>query len=178
MIWKSLIAVIVVLALVVGVSLQTRSTARVEHTLPAPVAKVWTTWNDPESMKQWWGPDGYSAPVVKNDLKVGGKYLLAMKSPGGEVSYNAGTYTEVVEHQKIVSDLVFSDENGNALAGNQIPVPGNWPDTVKMTVLFKDLDGTRTHVSITEEGIPLIMKLFAQLGWKQQFGKLEKILAQ
>jgi len=176
MLWKASLAVVILLVVVVFVGLRLQSTAYVESTLNVPVAQVWNAWKDPELMKQWWGPDGYTAPVVKNNLKVGGTYLLAMQSPEGELFYNAGTYTEVVENQRIVSSLVFSDENGTALKGDQIPVPGNWPDEVKVTVEFKDLGDGRTFISIEEVGILLIMKLFAQMGWKQQFVKLEKLL--
>ena len=38
----------------------------------APLSKVWKAWTEPESVMKWWGPENFTAPVVKIDLKVGG----------------------------------------------------------------------------------------------------------
>ena len=176
MVLKILGGVIVALALFVFVARKTTSTARVEHTLNAPVAKVWAMWNDPETMKKWWSPKDYTAPVIKNDLRVGGNYLLSMRSPKGEMFWNVGTYQEIVPNQKIVSIMSFSDENGKAIPGSEVKVPGDWADSVTVMVEFKEVEGGKTQVTVTETGIPTIMKLFAKMGWQQQFDKFDALL--
>jgi len=153
----------------------TTSTVEVERTFKAPVTTVWKLWNDPETIKLWWSPKDYTAPVVKNDLKVGGTYLLSMKSPKGEMFWNVGTYKSIVPNERIISSLSFSDERGKLVPGAQVKVPGRWPDEIVVKVEFKEKDG-KTRVSVTEVGIPLIMKLFAKMGWEQQFDKFEKLL--
>jgi uncharacterized protein YndB with AHSA1/START domain len=172
------ITVVLILSVTVFVLIarRTSSTVHVERTMSAPVEKVWKLWNDPESMKQWWGPKDYSAPVIKSDFRVGGAFLLSMRSPKGEMFWNTGTYKEIVTNKKIVSSLSFSDENGKAVPGSDAPVPGEWPDAITITVAFSDADG-KTTVAITEAGIPLIMKWFAGMGWQQQFDKFEALLA-
>ncbi len=173
--WKSivaaLVAVVVAFVIAVAVSFRIRSTARVEAVIDAPVTQVWTQFADPELIKQWWGPHKYSAPMVVNDLRVGGKFIFAMLSPSNDINYNAGVYTEVLPKERISADMWFADENGNRLTGDAIKVPGNWPDTVKVTTTFVDA-GDKTRVVVTEEGIPLIMKFLAQVGWSQQFEKM------
>lgn len=146
----------------------------VEHTLNAPVDRVWTMWSDPETIKQWWSPTDFTAPVIKNDFRIGGRYLFAMKDPKGEMFWSAGVYHEIVPQQKIVSSHYFADESGNAIPS---PVPGEWPAEVQVMVEFSDAGG-KTHVKVTETGIPLIMKFFAGMGWKQQFEKFDKLLPQ
>jgi uncharacterized protein YndB with AHSA1/START domain len=148
----------------------------VKHTFHAPVDKVWPLWQDPEMIKRWWGPDGYSAPVVKNDFRVGGKYLLSMRGPDGKVAYNVGTYTQIVPYAKIVSRMAFSDEHGNAVPAAHYGIPGEWNEDISVVVDFFDLGDGRTQVMITESEIPLIMSLFAQMGWKQQFEKFDALL--
>jgi uncharacterized protein YndB with AHSA1/START domain len=170
-----LVAVVLALVLFIVVARKTTSVVNVERTLNAPVAKVWALWNDPEAIKNWWSPKGYTAPVVKNDLRVGGTYLLSMKSPSGEMHWNAGTYKEIIPQSRIVSAMTFSDENGKMVPGAEVKVPGSWPDEITLIVEFKEAGG-KTLVTIQEIGIPLIMKVFAKMGWEQQFDKFEKLL--
>lgn len=172
---KIIIGIVVVLVVFILVARKVSSTVRVEHTFNAPVELVWRLWTDEESMKKWWGPKGYSAPVIKNDLRVGGCYLFSMRSPGGEMHWNSGVYREIVPQQKIVASMSFSDETGKAIPGAQVKLPGDWPDEIIITMTFTET-GRKTTVTITEEGIPLIMKLPAGMGWQQQFDKLEALL--
>lgn len=108
-----------------------------EHTLNAPVDKVWALWNDPEAMKKWWSPKDFTAPVVKNDFRVGDTFLLSMKSPKNEMFWNTGTYR-------------------NIIPGSEVKAPGQWPDEVTVRVTFNE-EGGKTHVSVQETGIPLII---------------------
>lgn len=172
----TVVALILVATFFVLVARKSSSTVYAERVFAAPVEKVWGHWNDPESMKKWWSPKDYTAPIIKNDLRVGGSFLLSMRSPKGEMFWNTGTYKEIVPHRKIVSTLSFSDEHGKAIPGSEVKVPGEWPDAITVTVEFAAVEG-KTRVSITETGIPLIMKLFAKLGWQQQFDKFEALLS-
>ena len=178
MLFKTLAVVAVLLILIVVFVFIARgrsSTVYVERTFSAPAEKVWKLWNDPESMKKWWGPKDYTAPVIKNDLRVGGTFLLSMRSPKGEMFWNTGIYKEIALNTRIVSTLSFSDENGKTVPGSEVKVPGKWPDEITVTVEFKEANG-KTTVTITEVGIPLIMKFFGTLGWQQQLDKLETLL--
>jgi uncharacterized protein YndB with AHSA1/START domain len=176
---KILVGLAVIVACFVGFFFYAKSTTKVvviEHTFKAPVAKVWQTWNDPEMMKKWWGPKGFTAPVIKNDLRVDGQFLLSMQDTNGSKPiYNAGKYTEIIENKKISSTMSFADENGNPVPPSQYSVPGNWADTTTVTVEFEEGEG-KTYVKITETGIPMIMYVFAKLGWSQQFDKFDDLI--
>ena len=153
----------------------TRSTVNVDHTFNANVDKVWKLWNDPESIQKWWSPKNYTSPVVKNDFRVGGRFLMSMKSPNGELFWNTGTYKEIDPEKMIDSTMSFSDENGKPVPGSDVKVPGIWPDEVRVTVRFKEVDG-KTIVSVQEAGVPLLMNFLAKMGWEQQFEKFEALL--
>lgn len=45
----------------------------------APRDKVWQAWSDPELVKLWWGPKGFTAPTCSIDFRVGGTFLLCMR---------------------------------------------------------------------------------------------------
>ena len=43
--------------------------------LHACVAEVGRVWNDADSINKWRGQNGYTALVVRNDVREGGSYL-------------------------------------------------------------------------------------------------------
>ena len=53
----------------------------IAHVFDVPVEQVWNAWVDPEMIKQWWGPDGFTAPLVWIDFREGGTSLVCMSSP-------------------------------------------------------------------------------------------------
>jgi uncharacterized protein YndB with AHSA1/START domain len=175
MIYKILGAVVLGLVVIVAIAVEVRTTGSYERTFNASQDKVWQVWNDTDSIKKWWGPTGYTAPFVRNDLRVGGSYLWAMKSPKGEMFWNTGVYTEVVPESRIVSTLSFADETGKALPGSKAPVPGRWPDAVTVIVEFSESSG-KTKVTVTEVGVPLMVMILSRVAWNQQFDKIEGLL--
>jgi uncharacterized protein YndB with AHSA1/START domain len=98
-----------------------------------------------------------------------------MKSPNGDMSWTTGVYKEVVPYTRLVSTMSFADANGRAIPGAKVPVPGHWPDEVLVTTEFTAL-GDKTKVTVTETGIPLIVKLLSVIAWQQQFDKVETLL--
>jgi uncharacterized protein YndB with AHSA1/START domain len=175
MIYKISGSITLMLALLVLGAWNFHTTVRIERTFNASVADVWKVWNDADSIKKWWGPKGYTALVVRNDVRVGGSYLWAMKSAQGRMFWSTGTYKEVVPYQKIVSTMSFSNENGKTIPGSHVSVPGRWPDEVTVIVEFSESEG-KTRVSVAEVGIPLIVYALSKIGWAQQFDKIQLLL--
>lgn len=176
---QKIFIVIGVLILVLGLLFYLSKKQSVEvsvvRTFNAPVDKVWKVWIDPETMKKWWSPKTYTAPVIKSDFRVGGSYLFSMKSPSGKLSWNTGKYVEIIPQKKIVMTMSFSDENGNVVPAATYGLPGEWPTEVKVIAEFKETGG-KTQVVIQEVGIPMMIYVFAKLGWEQQFDKFEALL--
>jgi len=175
MIHKILGGVVLALVVLVLVALEVRTTGSYERTFDASRDKVWQVWSDEDSIKHWWGPRGYTAPFIRNDLRVGGTYLWAMKSSKGEMFWNTGVYQEVVPNKRIVSTLSFADENGKTIPGSKAPVQGRWPDAVTIIVEFSESSG-KTKVTVTEVGLPLMVKILSSVAWQQQFDKIEGLL--
>jgi uncharacterized protein YndB with AHSA1/START domain len=53
----------------------------------APIEEVWKAWSDPEYVKQWWGPNGFTAPLARMDFRQGGTSLVC------RARRNSGTNT-------------------------------------------------------------------------------------
>jgi uncharacterized protein YndB with AHSA1/START domain len=175
MIYKISGSSILMLALLVLGAWNFHTTVSTERTFNASEAEVWRVWNDADSIKKWWGPKGYTALVIRNDVREGGSYLWAMKSAQGRMFWNTGTYKEVVANKKIVSTLSFCNENGIIIPGSQVSVPGQWPNEITVIVEFSESEG-KARVTVTEVGIPLIVYAPSKIGWAQQFDKIQLLL--
>ncbi len=70
--------------------------------LHAPIELVWQVWTDPNHIKNWWGPDGFSNTIHEMDVQEGGEWNLTMHGPDGTDYKNKSVFVEVVLHQKIV----------------------------------------------------------------------------
>ena len=51
------------------------------RTINAPVNKVFLAWTEPEYLKNWWGPNGFTNTFREFDLRPGGKWKFTMHGP-------------------------------------------------------------------------------------------------
>lgn len=81
----------------------------------APIDVVWNTYNNPQDIQQWntASPDWHTVNS-QNDLRVGGQFSNRMEAKDGSMGFDfAGTYTEVIPHEKIVYQ--FGERNADIL---------------------------------------------------------------
>jgi uncharacterized protein YndB with AHSA1/START domain len=143
----------------------------------APRELVWKVWTDPERMKRWWGPQNFTAPVCKIDLRVGGAYLYCMRSPEGQDYWTTGVYREIVPLERIVCTDSFADEKGNQVPASHYGMGGDWPSELLVTVTFEDHEG-KTKLTLRHAGIPAgEMSDLTKAGWNESFDKLAEALA-
>jgi uncharacterized glyoxalase superfamily protein PhnB/uncharacterized protein YndB with AHSA1/START domain len=79
---------------------------RISRLLNAPVELVWEVWTDPEHIKNWWGPIGFSNTISTLDVRPGGEFNLVMHGPDGTDYKNKSVFKEVVLHKKLVYEHV------------------------------------------------------------------------
>ena len=72
--------------------------------LDAPIELVWKVWTDPEHIKHWWGPDGFSNTIEKMDVEAGGDWIFVMHGPDGTNYPNRTIFREVIKHKKLVHE--------------------------------------------------------------------------
>lgn len=75
---------------------------RISRLLNAPVALVWQVWTDPEHIKNWWGPNGFTNTISVMEVKENGVWDLVMHGPDGTDYKNKSVFTEVIKHKRIV----------------------------------------------------------------------------
>ncbi|WP_333828214.1 SRPBCC domain-containing protein [Pararhodobacter sp.] len=66
-----------------------------ERVIRAPRRVVWSAWMNPETLPQWWGPEGFSCRTTRIDLRTGGEWVFDMIAPDGTVFPNHHQYGEV-----------------------------------------------------------------------------------
>lgn len=121
----------------------------------APVDAVWKAWTEPDLVKRWWGPAGFTAPVAEMDVRVGGTSLVCMRAPaeyGGGDMYNTWTYTTVEPGSRLEFVQRFSDERRAQLDPAGLGLPPGIPSEVPHVLTFRALDDGRTEFTVTESG--------------------------
>jgi uncharacterized protein YndB with AHSA1/START domain len=79
---------------------------RIVRATPSLVFKALT---EPHELAKWWGPHGFTAPGVEVDLRVGGRYRIAMQPPEGDLFYLSGEFREVDPPSRLVYTFVWED---------------------------------------------------------------------
>lgn len=88
-----------------------RRTMMLERIIRAPLPAVWKAWTTPQSLQQWWGPDGFSCRTKTIDVRTGGEWIFDMIGPDGAVFPNHHLYREVRPQARIAYALLWG-ENG------------------------------------------------------------------
>ena len=143
-----------------------------------PRELVWKAWTDPKYVMQWWGPKGFTAPFCEIDFRVGGKFLLSMRTPDGWEGWNGGEYYEIVPYEKIVSSMYFSDSKGNKIEPEQSGIELEAIDNAHNVILFEDIGNGQTKVTfIGNETMQNAIESGQHEGWAEQLEKLAAVVA-
>jgi uncharacterized protein YndB with AHSA1/START domain len=155
----------------------------ISRVFDAPRDLVWKCFTDPERMKQWWGPKGFTVIASNMDLRVGGTYHYGMKAPNGGAMWGIFKYREIVPQEKLVFVNSFSDEQGGI---TRHPGHDKWPLTMLSTFTFEDAPGGQTKFTVrwqtldaTEEEQKTFDAMHDSMtqGWGGTMDKLEAYLA-
>ncbi|MGG9961212.1 SRPBCC family protein [Ferruginibacter sp. SUN106] len=68
----------------------------------APRALVFKAWEDPEILKLWWGPEGFTNTFHEFDFTPGGAWLFTMQGPDGTDYPNKNVFENIVSPELIV----------------------------------------------------------------------------
>ncbi|TCI99148.1 SRPBCC family protein [Aeromicrobium sp. IC_218] len=83
---------------------QTHHTFVVERDVAHPVERVWQAFADLDAKRRWWGggSDDLDLSELTDDFRVGGHGTDAGRFGDGPEHRFHSTYTDIVEHQRIV----------------------------------------------------------------------------
>jgi uncharacterized protein YndB with AHSA1/START domain len=141
----------------------------ITHVFDAPRDTVWRAWTDPEQLKQWFMPHGFTIPVFEMDLREGGAYRMTVRGPDGSEHPSGGVFAEVDPPARLVfTTTAFEGPDGAPLL------------EVRNTATFADL-GSQTRLelhAVVTKARPETAGALAGMeeGWLQSFEKLDAIL--
>lgn len=69
---------------------------------PRPL--VFRAWTEPDHLKVWWGPNGFTNTFHTFDLKVGGRWIFTMHGPEKGHYENACTFVAIKHPELLVWD--------------------------------------------------------------------------
>lgn len=143
----------------------------------APRELIWKAWTEPETSMKWWGPKGFTCPVCRIDLRVGGAYFNCMRSPEGQDYWSTGVYREIVPTKRLVCTDSFADEQGNIVPATHYGMSADFPLEMLVTVTFEEEAG-KTRLTLEHTGLPPGEDLDnCRVGWSESFDKLAEVLA-
>lgn len=115
---------------------------RLERTFDAPADAVFDAWTNPEVLRRWWAasPTG-TTPLAEVDLRVGGRYRLAMiNEDGGQAFTVGGEYVEVDRPRRLAYTWTWENSEDSDAENSLV------------TLVFEESDG-RTTVTLVHTGI-------------------------
>ncbi|MFB4169036.1 SRPBCC family protein [Virgibacillus sp. JSM 102003] len=63
--------------------------------------QIFKAFSNPDKLKKWWGPKGFTNTFFKFDMNPGGHWHYVMHGPDGIDYENKSVFLEVVESEKI-----------------------------------------------------------------------------
>jgi uncharacterized protein YndB with AHSA1/START domain len=127
-------------------------TLLLQRVIRAPRAVVWNAWMNPETLPQWWGPEGFSCRTKRIDLRSGGEWVFDMIGPDGTVYPNHHRYGEVRTEERFGYTLLWG-ENG--------------PKHADAWASFEDQDG------FTKVTLGMVLATAAEFQEAKGFGAVE-----
>jgi uncharacterized protein YndB with AHSA1/START domain len=144
----------------------------------APVERVWRAWTESELVMRWWGPQGFTSPLARMDVREGGTSLVCMRSPEGQDLYNTWAYTRIVPLQRIEFVQSFSDRDGQKVEPAQIGLPPDIPQDVRNLVELTPVGDHQTALRVTEFGYASDQALeLSRMGLEQCLDKMATVLS-
>jgi uncharacterized protein YndB with AHSA1/START domain len=131
----------------------------------APRHLVWDAFTQPELLKKWFGPRGWSLSVCDVDLRVGGGFRFVMRGPDGQEMGMRGVYRELSRPGRSVHVETFDDYPGESI----------------VTAVFTEQNGKTTLTATVEypsrEVRDIVISTGMEHGAAESYDKLAEILA-
>jgi uncharacterized protein YndB with AHSA1/START domain len=109
----------------------------VTRVFDAPRRLVFRAWTEPDRAAHWWGPRGFASVSCEMEVRPGGAWRRAMRSPDGSLHIGRGVYREISAPERLVFTYAWEDSEGR---------PGH--ETL-VTVTFAER-GAKTEVTLRQ----------------------------
>jgi uncharacterized protein YndB with AHSA1/START domain len=115
------------------------------RTFDASRETVWKAWTDRDELMRWFGPQGFTIPTCKLDLRPGGLFHYCVRTHDGHEMWGKWVFREIVKPEKHVVLVSFSDAEGGV---TRHPMSASWPLETLSTTTFSE-HGGKTILTFT-----------------------------
>jgi uncharacterized protein YndB with AHSA1/START domain len=149
----------------------------IERIFDAPAKALWRAWTVPEEFARWYGPQGFSVPECRMDLRVGGERICCMAAPNGFRMWIGGLFQEVTPHERLVFTDQPCDEHGNPVPPSHYGMPVEELMQTLVAITFAQ-SGGRTALTVRQSGFTpeQVADERAGMGWNQSLDKLAALV--
>ena len=150
-----------------------RLVVRLERTIPAPPARVYRAWLDPDLLGRWMAPGPFTVTSAEVDERPGGRFRIWHACAGWQVGGFDCELAELVPGQRIVFRWGFAGSEGR---------DGVVFDSL-LTVTFREAPGGATVLTLVHERLDDLAAARPDVGanvstgWEDVVGKLAGVLA-
>ena len=128
----------------------------VERDFAAPIERVWSAWVEPNDLREWWGPAGFTCPRAEADVRIGGRILVTMRAPeewGSMEQHSTWTITALEPPRRLDYTFEFVDADGTVITPEAAGIPADGiPERGEPTVELTELGEGRTRLRMRERG--------------------------
>jgi uncharacterized protein YndB with AHSA1/START domain len=128
----------------------------------APRRMVFEAFSQPELLRRWFGPRGWSLAVCEVDHRVGGGFRFVLRGPDGREMGMRGVYCELEAPERSVHMESFDD----------------YPGESKVTAVFTESGGRTTLTATVEYESKEIREAVLQSGMERGAGESYARLAE
>ena len=137
----------------------------INRVFDAPPALVFKIWTQPQIVRLWWGPRGYTTLSCAMDLRPGGTWRVSSRGEDGSETAEQGIFREVTEPERLVFTHAWETEDGT---------PGH--ETL-VTVTFAEHEG-KTRMTFHQAPFTSVEIRDGHMqGWSESFDMLAEHLA-
>lgn len=137
---------------------------RLTRLFKAPRSLLFEMWSNPEHMRNWGCPVGFTVVYSNIDFRVGGAWSSCMRSPQSIDHRLGGKYLEIVQDERIVYSSAWLDDNDNPVQSSVI------------TLSFKSI-GDDTELILEQAPFETVSSRDShQHGWIESLTNLENYL--
>jgi uncharacterized protein YndB with AHSA1/START domain len=136
----------------------------------APRELVFRAWTEPEHLKQWWGPRGFTTPACDVDLRVGGTWKIVMRFPDGVNEHTMqAVYREILPPERLSFTNVALDKDGTRLLEGLTTITLEEHGSKTKLTMYTRMTGLVSYADRMLDGM--------EPGWSQTLERLGEALA-
>jgi len=132
----------------------------------APATMVFDALTNPEWLKRWYGPAGWTLVVCDIDLQVGGAWRFVVRQPAGKEIGQRGVYQEIDRPNRIVNTESWEDWDAGETLVTTVLTESDGKTIFQCAILFP-----------SQEVRDTVVKAGLEHGAKEGYDKLAEVLA-